>query len=416
MLLDYILKPFVQIGTLRIIDSRGKMHVYSGRRGLDITLRLHNKHIERQLLWQPELALGEGYMNGTITVEAGTLYDLLDLCTQNLVLNSYELGLWQKMFSAIANGINRIQQYNPIARAFQQIAHHYDLNSEFIKLFLDNDLQYSCAYFKNMHDSLDMAQENKKQHIAKKLLLEPGQRVLDIGCGWGGMALYLANSKENVEVVGLTLSKEQHAIATERARAMGLSDRVKFYLKDYREETGQYDRIVSVGMFEHVGTPQYQIYFDQVYRLLKEDGIMLLHSIGVSGVPRATNAWIRKYIFPGGYCPSLSEVTPAIEKSRLLVTDVEILHYHYAQTLKHWRERFMKNREKAKKLYDERFCLMWEYYLTSCEVAFRNQDLMVFQIQLVRDKSVVPLTREYLYQGENNHSAQSVQRVVSCEL
>jgi cyclopropane-fatty-acyl-phospholipid synthase len=403
MLLDYILKPFIQEGTLRIIDSDGTVHVYSGRRGMDVTIKLHTKQIERALLWQPTLALGEGYMNGSITVEKGTLYQLLGLCAKNLAYSTYRVGILQKLFLSLTTLIANIQQYNPIARAHRRIAHHYDLNEEFIKLFLDKDLQYSCAYFKNEQDSLETAQENKKLHIANKLLLKPGQRVLDIGSGWGGMALYLAKHAD-VEVVGLTLSKEQHALATERAKQMQLSDRVKFYLRDYREEMGKYDRIVSVGMFEHVGVPQYQIYFDQANRLLTDDGIMLLHSIGITGAPRPTNSWIRKYIFPGGHCPSLSEVLPTIEKSNLHITDIEILRYHYALTLMHWRERFMKNREVAKKIYGEQFCLMWEYYLASCEVAFRNQDLMVFQIQLVRDKSVIPITRDYLYETEENIS------------
>lgn len=346
------------------------------------------------------MAMGEGYMNGSITLEQGTLYQLLDLATQNLSLSSYRIGLLHKMFYALVGVVSSIQQYNPIARARQRISDHYDLNETFIKLFLDKDLQYSCAYFKTLQDSLDTAQENKKRHIAKKLLLKPGQRVLDIGSGWGGMALYLATHND-VEVVGLTLSKEQHKLATARARQLHLTDRVKFYLRDYREETGKYDRIVSVGMFEHVGLPHYPEYLNQVHRLLKEDGVMLLHSIGVAGAPRATNPWIRKYIFQGGYCPSLSEVIPNIENAKLFITDIELLHFHYAETLKHWRLNFMQNREVAKKLYDEQFCRMWEYYLISCEVAFRNQDLMVFQIQMAHDKNVIPRTRDYLYKNPN---------------
>ncbi len=400
MLLDFVFKPFVKIGCMRIIDSAGRTHCYSGRDGINVTLRLHNKQIEQQFLWRPEMALGEGYMNGSITLEQGTLYQLLDFATQNLSLNAYRIGIFHKMFYVLANFFSYIQQYNPIEKAHQRISHHYDLNAAFFKLFLDKDLQYSCAYFKNVHDSIETAQENKKCHIARKLLLKPGQRVLDIGSGWGGMALHLAKEAD-VEVVGLTLSKEQHKISTERARDLQLSDRVKFYLRDYREETGKYDRIVSVGMFEHVGVPHYPEYLNQVYNLLTRDGLMLLHSIGVAGRPRTTNPWIQKYIFQGGCCPSLSEVLPHVENAKLFVTDIELLHFHYAETLRQWRTNFMQHWDTVKKMYDERFCRMWEYYLTSCEVGFRNQDLMVFQMQMAHDKSVVPLTRDYLYQHKN---------------
>lgn len=400
VLLDYILKPFIKIGCLKVIDSRGKTYTYHGKEGIKSSFRLHNTKIERQMFWQPEMALGEGYMNGTVTLEEGSLYDLLDLATKNLFINSNRIGLFPKMFYTVTKMLSRIQEYNSSHLAYQRISQHYDLNEDFIRLFLDKDLQYSCAYFKNLQDDLDVAQENKKKHIARKLLLKPGQRLLDIGSGWGGMALYLAKQAD-IEVVGITLSKEQHKLATERASQLNLSDRVKFYLRDYREEKGQYDRIVSVGMFEHVGVPHYSEYINQIHKLLKKDGIMLLHSIGSAGTPRPTNAWIRKYIFQGGCCPSLSQVLPSIENSDLFITDIELLHLHYAETLKKWRLNFMSNRETVKGLYDERFCRMWEYYLTSCEVAFRNQDLMVFQMQIVHDKTIIPSTREYQYQSEN---------------
>lgn len=402
MLLDYVFKPFVKVGCLRIIDSRGKTQSYAGSPGLNLTLRLHNRQTESLFLWQPELAMGEGYMNGTITLEQGTLYQLLDFATQNLHLNAYRIGICHRMFYAIAKMLSRIQQYNPIDRAHKRISHHYDLNETFFRLFLDRDLQYSCAYFRTMQDSLETAQENKKRHIARKLLLKPGQRVLDIGSGWGGMALHLAREAD-VFVVGLTLSKEQHKVATKRAAQLNLSDRVKFYVRDYREEKAQYDRIVSIGMFEHVGVPHYPEYLNQIHRLLKNDGVMLLHSIGVAGTPRTTNPWIQKYIFQGGCCPSLSQVLPHVEKVKLFVTDIELLHFHYAETLKNWRMNFMRHWDTVKNMFDERFCRMWEYYLTSCEVAFRNQDLMVFQMQMAHDKSVVPMTRDYLY--KDNHAS-----------
>jgi len=399
MFLDKFLKTIVQVGTLKVINRSGKTYVYAGAPGPNVTMKLHNKQIERQLFWSPELALGEGYMHGSITLEKGNLYDLLDLCTQNLTLNSakniHKNNFLKKLFPFVGKMIRFVQQYNPVFLARKHISHHYDMSNEFIDLFLDRDRQYSCAYFQNKEDSLEKAQENKKHHIAKKLLLQPGQNVLDIGSGWGGMGLYLANHA-NVNVVGLTLSKEQQTVSNQRALEAGLSDRVQFHLRDYREETAKYDRIVSVGMFEHVGTPHYPAFFNQVHRLLKDDGIMLLHAIGSSGPPRTTNAWIRKYIFPGGYCPSLSEVLPIIEKTKLFVTDIEILRLHYAETLKAWRENFLKNIEKARVLYSDVFCRMWEFYLTSCEVGFRNQELMVFQIQLSKRKEVVPITRDYL--------------------
>lgn len=402
-----MLKSFIKIGTLKIIDAHGKVSVFSGKGGKTVTIKLHNKEVERKLLWQPEMALGEAYMEGTLTIEEGNLVDLLDCCTQNLKIAERTPGILPKLITYFSSCLNFIQQYTPISRAHRNVAHHYDMNDDFTKLFLDEDRQYSCAYFKSKEDSLETAQLNKKWHIANKLLLKPGQRVLDIGCGWGGMALFLAKNFD-VDVVGLTLSKEQFAVAEERAKKAQLSNRVKFYLRDYREEKGSFDRIVSVGMFEHVGVPQFQTFFDTAYHLLTDEGVMLLHSIGSSGLPRTTNAWIQKYIFPGGYCPSLSEVVPSVEKAKLNITDIEILRFHYAETLRHWRERFMKNRDKAKQLYDERFCRMWEYYLVSCEMGFRNQDLMVFQMQLSRKKDSVPLTRDYLYDVNNfNHNKEN---------
>lgn len=440
MLLNKILKPFIQVGTLTIIDANDRTHTFSGKNtlsnqsthsnhsthslnnpksgnntnftasipspasNLDVCIKLHNKEIERRLIWRPELALGEGYMQGEITLERGSLYDLLDICTKNLSLGKYNPGLFQKLFSFITKFNNILEQYTPIGKARSNVAHHYDMQDDFSKLFLDQDRQYSCAYFKENTNGLERAQEDKKNHIARKLLLKPGQRVLDIGSGWGGMALHLAKLSD-VKVDGLTLSVEQHKAATERAKHENLSDRVKFHLRDYREEIGKYDRIVSVGMFEHVGVPQYQTFFDQTAKLLTDDGIMLLHTIGASSPPRVTNPWIRKYIFPGGYCPSLSEIMPRIEKAKLVVTDIEILRYHYAETLRHWLQRFMKQRDQAKNMYDEKFCRMWEFYLASCEVGFRNQDLVVFQIQVARDKGrrIVPMTRDYLYDSTQGY-------------
>lgn len=412
-----MLKTFIKVGNLKIIDAKGTQYTYVGDNSLvpnslaPVCIRLHDKSIERQLLWQPELALGEGYMDRRITIEEGNLYQLLDLCSKNVTLNHQSPGISKKIMPIFSKWIQVIQQYAPLQRARRNVEHHYDLNAEFYRLFLDADQQYSCAYFKNKNDTLEMAQENKKAHIAKKLLLKPGQRVLDIGCGWGGMALFLAKNYQ-VDVVGLTLSKEQHLVATERAKQAGLSDRVKFYLRDYREESSIFDRIVSVGMFEHVGIPQYPIFFKQAYRLLHPDGVMLLHSIGSTSRPHTTNGWIQKYIFPGGYCPSLSEVFPNIENAELICTDIEILHHHYADTLMHWRKRFMQHWDKAKSLYNETFCRMWEYYLASCEVGFRNQDLMVFQCQLIKNKALAPSTRDYLYEKPNTMQTHTKEEMI----
>jgi cyclopropane-fatty-acyl-phospholipid synthase len=278
------------------------------------------------------------------------------------------------------------------------------LSDQLYELFLDQDRQYSCAYFSDRDDSLDTAQLNKKRHIAAKLLIRPGQRVLDIGSGWGGLALYLA-SDCGADVTGLTLSLEQHRVATRRAAAAGLSDRVRFYLRDYREELGRYDRIVSVGMFEHVGINHYDAFFTRLKSLLAPDGVALLHSIGRMDGPGSTHPWIRKYIFPGGYFPALSEVLPVVEQSRLWVTDVEILRLHYAETLKSWRDRFARNRDRLSEIYDERFCRMWETYLVGSEVAFRRGGCMVFQLQLAKAIDAVPLTRDYMIDWERAHRA-----------
>jgi cyclopropane-fatty-acyl-phospholipid synthase len=284
------------------------------------------------------------------------------------------------------------------------VHHHYDLSGTLYDLFLDIDRQYSCAFFRTDNDSLEVAQDNKKRRIAAKLFLKPGARVLDIGSGWGGMGIYLARVGAG-EVHGVTLSTEQHEVSNRRAREAGLADRVKFHLRDYREETGKYDRIVSVGMFEHVGARHYPEFFAKVRDLLTDDGVALLHSIGRSDGPGVTNPWIRKYIFPGGYSPALSEVLPSIEKAGLWVTDVEVLRLHYAKTLREWSRRFQASRDKVKAIYDERFCRMWEFYLAGAEIAFRREGHMNFQIQIAKKVDTLPLTRDYMADWENAHAA-----------
>jgi cyclopropane-fatty-acyl-phospholipid synthase len=302
---------------------------------------------------------------------------------------------WAKPWWHLRYLVRHLKQFNPRARARSNVAHHYDLDARLYSLFLDADKQYSCAYFETPETTLDDAQLAKKRHVTAKLLVSRGQRVLDIGSGWGGLGLYLAEIA-GADVTGVTLSTEQLQVANARAAEKGLTQQARFLLQDYRDIDGPFDRIVSVGMFEHVGARFYETYFQRCAELLSRDGVMLLHSIGRSQGPDSTNPWIAKYIFPGGYIPSLSEVLPAIEDAGLLVCDVEILRLHYAETLKAWRERFMARREEAVQLYDERFALMWEFYLAACEMTFRKQDMMNFQLQLTRRQGVVPMTRDYI--------------------
>ncbi len=394
MLLVRVLNTALTRGGLTLVDADGRVH----RIGPDtpaITLRLHDRALHRQLVLTPRLSFGEAYMDGRLAVEGGSLYDLLAVLSDGVTVDGFA-GQFRDRLAPI---LRYIEQNNPLHRARRNVAHHYDLSRQLYELFLDRDLQYSCAYFAEPGMGLDEAQEAKKRHIAAKLLLHPGHHVLDIGCGWGGMALYLARHA-GVRVTGITLSKEQLEVARQRAESAGLSDRIRFELRDYREMTGRFDRIVSVGMFEHVGVPHYGTFFKQVRNLLAEDGVALLHSIGRMEGPGSTNPWLRKYIFPGGYSPALSEVVPCIERVGLWTTDVEILRLHYAQTLRHWRERFLARRDEAVRLYDERFCRMWEFYLAGAEIAFRYQGHMVMQIQMARSVGGVPLTRDYMLETE----------------
>jgi cyclopropane-fatty-acyl-phospholipid synthase len=401
MLLASVLARFIRVGRLSVIDAAGRRHVFEGSAGPSATVRLHDPALHRRLLRKPRLFIPEAYMAGTLTIEDGSsLYDFIDLLVSNDAANPNALWLGQ----AAGRLVRRLHQYNPVPRARRNVAHHYDLSDQLYELFLDHDRQYSCAYFASPDDDLDTAQENKKRHIAAKLLLRPGLKVLDVGSGWGGLALYLA-AECGADVTGLTLSVEQHKVATRRAAVAGLGDRVRFSLSDYREETGLYDRIVSVGMFEHVGVVQYPTYFRRLSELLAPDGIALLHSIGRMEGPGTTNPWMRKYIFPGGYSPALSEVVPVAERARLWITDIEILRLHYADTLRLWRRRFEHNRERIRELYDERFCRMWEMYLIGAEIAFRRDGHLVFQMQLAKAVDTVPLTRDYIVAWETAHGA-----------
>lgn len=396
--LSRLLTEVIRTGRLTVIDAAGRVHPFGpGDSGPDVSVRLHDPLLPMRILLRPSLALGEAYMDGTITIEQGTLRDLLHLCTSNLeVLGRHPIGAVRGELDRM---LRRLQQDNRLGRARANIAHHYDLSGALYDLFLDRDRQYSCAYFQTGAETLEEAQEKKKRHIMAKLLLEPGMRVLDVGSGWGGLALEMAQTAR-VDVTGLTLSQEQLAVATERAVAAGLSSHVRFALRDYREEQGTYDRIVSVGMFEHVGVAHYRAYFDTLRNRLNPDGIVLVHAIGRADPPGSTDPWLRKYIFPGGYCPALSEVLAAVERSGLWVTDIEILRLHYAETLRHWLERFQANRDRAQAIYDERFCRMWEFYLAVCEAAFRNGPMMVFQLQLARRRDAAPPTRDYIADRE----------------
>jgi cyclopropane-fatty-acyl-phospholipid synthase len=397
MMLASVLARAIRLGSLTLIDAAGGRHRFGGAPGPSATIRLHDPALHWKLLLKPRLFVPEAYMDGTLTIEEGNLYDFIDLMVCNDVNLTDSLPI--RLGQAAGRLVRRVHQYNPVPRARRNVAHHYDLSDQLYELFLDRDRQYSCAYFRAPEDDLDTAQDNKKRHLAAKLLLRPGLRVLDIGSGWGGLALHLA-AESGCDVTGLTLSEEQLKVSTRRAAAAGLADRVRFHLRDYREETGCYDRIVSVGMFEHVGLNQYPAYFRKLRDQLAPDGVALLHSIGRMDGPGTTNPWMRKYIFPGGYSPALSEVVPEAERARLWITDIEILRLHYADTLRAWRCRFEHNRERIRALYDERFCRMWEMYLVGSELAFRRDGHFVFQMQLAKTVDAVPLTRDYITDWE----------------
>lgn len=389
-----VLSRMIGQGNLVITDADGKRCRYGDESGEPVHLRFNSHRAERAVAMDPELKLAEYYMEGEIDFIEGDVYKLLKIVFENAGPVAAQAP-WMKALQRARLAKRRLEQINTIARASGQIRHHYDLSGDLYRLFLDPDMQYSCAYFENPEMTLAEAQLAKKRHLAAKLLAKEGEKVLDIGCGWGGLGLYLARHL-NTQVTGVTLSTEQYLAANQRADEAGLADRAKFELQDYRLISDQFDRIVSVGMFEHVGINHYGEYFNTVAKLLKRDGVGVVHSIGRSDGPGITNPFIRRYIFPGGYIPALSEVLPYIERAGLVVTDIEILRLHYAETLKFWREAFMENREQAKAIYDERFCRMWEFYLAASESAFRWQNLMVFQIQFAHRQDAAPLTRGYI--------------------
>jgi cyclopropane-fatty-acyl-phospholipid synthase len=404
-LLQFLLKTFIRRGTFRVTTSRGSIFTFGDGTGQPVSVRFASRSAEWGILLDPELKFGESYMDGSFLVEEGTIADVLAIALGQ----KSEVPHWARLQGVLRYLRRRLSQFNPRSRARRNVAHHYDLDGRLYSLFLDADRQYSCAYFEKPGQSLDDAQLAKKRHLAAKLMIEPSKRVLDIGCGWGGLGLYLAEVG-GTDVTGITLSHEQHVIANERAAEKGLNERARFRLQDYRDVTGSFDRIVSVGMFEHVGVNHYDTFFQKSAQLLADDGVMVLHSIGRSEGPNVTSPWIAKYIFPGGYIPALSEVLPRIEKAGLLVTDIEILRLHYAETLRHWRERFLAHREEAERIYDQRFVRMWEFYLAASEMSFREWNMMVMQIQLTKRQGVVPTTRDYIVSEERRLVAAESQR------
>jgi cyclopropane-fatty-acyl-phospholipid synthase len=393
-LLFIFLRRFIRCGSLTVTTARGRTCTFGDGTGRPVAVRFASAAAQRAVLLDPELKLGEVYMDGTFVIERGSIAELLAL-----LLRQERLGARNWTLPRLLRYLfRRLQQFNLRSRSRTNVAHHYDLDGRLYSLFLDGDQQYSCAYFERADQSLDDAQLAKKRHLAAKLRLTPGAAVLDIGCGWGGLALYLAEIA-GARVTGITLSQEQYQRAQNRAQERGRQD-VTFKLLDYRDVGGRFDRIVSVGMFEHVGVSFYDSFFAKCAKLLADDGIVLLHTIGRYSPPGITNPWIAKYIFPGGYIPALSEILRAIERAGLIVSDIEILQLHYAETLKAWRERFLAHRNEVVRLYDQRFVRMWEFYLACSEMAFRLGEMVVFQIQMAKHKGLTPPTRNYIAREE----------------
>lgn len=386
------LSTLIKQGALDVVAPSGRRFAVGDGSPATAEVHFRDDAAVRAFLRNPGLRFGELYMDDRVAITRGTIYDVIALATRNV--QEFQRFPWLHAVDRLRYLLRPLTR-NRHLQARSNVAHHYDLDGRLYRLFLDQDQQYSCAYFEREGIGLDEAQLAKKRHIAAKLLIEPGNRILDIGCGWGGMALYLAEFC-GAHVTGVTLSQEQLGVARQRAAGSGQQAKTEFRLQDYRDIGSSFDRIVSVGMFEHVGLGSYDAFFGQIARLLKDDGVALLHTIGHSSEPSPTNPWVDKYIFPGGYIPSLSDVMPAIQRAGLIVSDVEVLRLHYAETLRHWRERFAAHRDEAKALYDERFCRMWEFYLAGSECTFRYEGTVVFQIQLTKQIDAVPLTRDYI--------------------
>ena len=379
-----------------LIDANSKKYIIGVPESSNpITLRILNKKLHYKLLFRPDLYFGEAYSDGDLKIENGTLTDFLDLALMNI--GRGELNFFSQFINKMSGSYRYLTNFNFIKKSKMNVAHHYDLSDDLYDLFLDSKRQYSCGYFKDENDSLETAQDNKIKHIIKKLNIQPNQKVLDIGCGWGSLAIDIARST-NCEVTGITLSKKQFNYCVEKVKELNLENQVKFRLIDYRELNEKFDRIVSVGMFEHVGRKFYKKFFKKIEKLLNDDGISLIHTIGSVNPPRDPHPWITKYIFPGGYTPSLSEVTTPIEKAGLIVSDIEVLKLHYVHTLRHWKRNCLKNREKIIEMFDEKFFRMWEFYLAGCEIAFKWGDQVVYQFQLTKNYTSTPTTRDYIYQ------------------
>lgn len=394
--LPIFLKKLIQVGTLHVIDAKGRKQTFKGSPGPEVTMRLNDPWLPWKIFFRPGLGAGEAYMKGTLTLDGDEgSYGLLYLVTKNM-----EWRPDNPMNTSGSDPFSRFRswfaQANPVAISIKNVAHHYDLSGALYDLFLDKDKQYSCAYFADSKNTLDKAQTDKKAHLAKKLLLKKGMTLLDIGCGWGGLALSL-NKITGAKVTGVTLSEQQLSVANERAKKNKVDKDVEFRLQDYRDVPETFDRVVSVGMFEHVGRQNYGAFFKKVYECLNEDGVALIHTIGRADGPGSTDPWTGRYIFPGGYAPSLSEIMPHIEKAGLYITDLEVLRLHYAETLREWRKRTFEHKQEIIELYNEEFFRMWDFYLSLSEGAFRNLGHVVFQIQLAKKVDTVPMTRDYMY-------------------
>ncbi|MGD8350713.1 MAG: cyclopropane-fatty-acyl-phospholipid synthase family protein [Gammaproteobacteria bacterium] len=402
MLLAAVMRRFFRFGRLILVDAAGKRHQICSCGGPEVVIRVTDKGTQRKLLRANALVWGEAYMDGRLVLDRGSLADLIEIHARSeQQSDDGSPGAGTRILDSL---LAASRHYIPARRARRNAAHHYDLAEDLYALFLDSDLQYSCAYFRTGAEDLETAQLDKKRHIAAKLEIRPGMQVLDIGSGWGGMALYLAR-RFDCRVTGITLSQRQLELSRRRAREQGLAARVDFELCDYRSMHGSYDRIVSIGMLEHVGPLHYRAYFGKLRDLLRADGVALVHSIARMHGPRPADPWLHKYIFPGGYLPALSQLTSAVESSDLWLTDLENLRLHYAQTLDHWHRRFSANRAKIRELYDERFCRMWELYLLGCEAVFRYYPVSVVQLQISREIASLPVTRDYQYRKERELAA-----------
>jgi len=378
-----------------LIDANSKKYIIGNpKKEKPIILKLLDKKLHYKLLLYPDLYVGEAYTDGTLVIENGSLTDFLEITMKNIGRN--EINIFGQIIKKIRGSYRYLTSFNLIKKSKDNVAHHYDISDDLYDLFLDTKRQYSCAYFKNENDSLETAQDNKINHLIKKLNLKPNQKVLDIGSGWGSLAIEIAK-KTKCEVTGITLSENQYKYSLNKVKENNLENQVQFKLADYRSLNEKFDRIISVGMFEHVGRKFYKTFFNQVNKLLKNGGLALIHTIGSVEGPRDPQPWITKYIFPGGYTPSMSEITAPIEKSGLIISDLEVLRMHYSHTLRHWKERCINNKSKIIEMFDEKFFRMWEFYLVSCELAFKWGDQVVFQFQLTKDLTTAPTTRDYIY-------------------